>query len=217
MLVALCAILSHNGSPVCDNVSSKSDCGFVGIDQPGCESKGCCWKPAGSGSSDPWCFYKGTPGPGPSPAPPTEGSCFVTKSEAASPFTSAEIASMRSKFLANVNIKGSGAIVAAPDHNTGPGGDYYFHWERDGALTMISLQLTGLVDDAIVGNCASFLCRQPPSAMSARLPLTPTFVAADPDAIEPLVRADSRWVLERQALSDTHQIDVRHQGLAAAL
>lgn len=27
-------------------------------------------------------------------------------------------------------------VVAAPDHNTGPGGDYYFAWMRDGALSM---------------------------------------------------------------------------------
>jgi glucoamylase len=27
-------------------------------------------------------------------------------------------------------------VVAAPDHHTGPGGDYYFAWMRDGALSM---------------------------------------------------------------------------------
>ena len=27
-----------------------------------------------------------------------------------------------------------GAVVAAPDYNT-PGGSYYYHWERDGALS----------------------------------------------------------------------------------
>lgn len=32
-------------------------------------------------------------------------------------------------------MQGSGAVVAAPDHST-PGGDYYFAWMRDGALSM---------------------------------------------------------------------------------
>jgi glucoamylase len=44
---------------------------------------------------------------------------------------------MYTKFIANININGSGAVVAAPDHNT-PGGSYYYHWMRDGALTMYS-------------------------------------------------------------------------------
>lgn len=33
----------------------------------------------------------------------------------------------------------SGGVVAAPDYDT-PGGSYYYHWERDGALTMRALQ-----------------------------------------------------------------------------
>lgn len=42
---------------------------------------------------------------------------------------------MNSLFEANINIQGKGGVVAAPDHST-PGGDYYYHWMRDGALTM---------------------------------------------------------------------------------
>ena len=42
---------------------------------------------------------------------------------------------MRSYFLANVNIENKGGVVAAPDKDT-PGGSYYYHWMRDGALTM---------------------------------------------------------------------------------
>lgn len=38
--------------------SDKVDCGFVGVQQSDCENKGCCWSPAGEGSSVPWCFYK---------------------------------------------------------------------------------------------------------------------------------------------------------------
>lgn len=48
---------------------------------------------------------------------------------------------MRNYFLANINIEGKGGIVAAPDYNT-PGGSYYYHWMRDGALTMRALQDT---------------------------------------------------------------------------
>lgn len=63
---------------------------------------------------------------------------------------------MQGYFLDNVNIEGkgerkrlvleggiscfiAGGVVAAPDYDT-PGGSYYFHWERDGALTMRALQ-----------------------------------------------------------------------------
>ena len=34
----------------------KVDCGYVGIDQSGCESKGCCWQ-SSTTSGTPWCFY----------------------------------------------------------------------------------------------------------------------------------------------------------------
>lgn len=30
---------------------------------------------------------------------------------------------------------GKGGVVAAPDNST-PGGSYWYHWERDGALSM---------------------------------------------------------------------------------
>lgn len=39
--------------------SAKVDCGYAGIDQGGCEAKGCCWSPAGQNSATPWCFYAG--------------------------------------------------------------------------------------------------------------------------------------------------------------
>jgi len=51
---------------------------------------------------------------------------------------------MTKKFEANLNIQGSGAIVAAPDHNT-PGGNYYYHWMRDGALSsLVYMQVNDL-------------------------------------------------------------------------
>ena len=52
-------------------------------------------------------------------------------------FTDEFIEVMYKKFQENLNIEGSGAIVAAPDTNT-PGGSYYYHWMRDAGLTMKS-------------------------------------------------------------------------------
>jgi glucoamylase len=52
------------------------------------------------------------------------------------------MATISGYYNANLDISGSGAVVAAPDHNTGPGGDYYFHWERDGGLSMHALLTT---------------------------------------------------------------------------
>jgi len=49
---------------------------------------------------------------------------------------------VRRYFEANLDIQGSGMVVAAPDHNTGPGGDYYYAWMRDGALSMNALLQT---------------------------------------------------------------------------
>jgi hypothetical protein len=37
--------------------SAKVDCGYVGIDQSGCQSKGCCWAESSS-NGVPWCFYQ---------------------------------------------------------------------------------------------------------------------------------------------------------------
>ena len=38
-------------------------------------------------------------------------------------------------YEANLNIDGSGAVVAAPDQET-PGGSYYYHWMRDAGLSI---------------------------------------------------------------------------------
>ena len=83
----------------------------------------------------PWCFQKKG----------VSGNCFGAPSNASAvpsaaspPFSAAEVGQFQQYFNANINIQGKGGIVAAPDHNT-PGGSYYFHWERDGALTINSL------------------------------------------------------------------------------
>lgn len=38
----------------------KIDCGISGTTQEDCEQSGCCWSPAGEGSSTPWCYKPGT-------------------------------------------------------------------------------------------------------------------------------------------------------------
>lgn len=117
----------------CGNVSdySKLDCGYSGITQSECETSGCCWQES-SESSVPWCFYKDTP---------ETSSCYGYQSQISEPFTETEVTTMRKYFLDNINIDGKGGIVAAPDYET-PGGSYYYHWMRDGALTMRALQDT---------------------------------------------------------------------------
>jgi hypothetical protein len=37
------------------SVSSRTDCGWIGVGESTCEAKGCCWAPGSSG--EPWCFY----------------------------------------------------------------------------------------------------------------------------------------------------------------
>ena len=61
------------------------------------------------------------------------------------PFNTTELATLTRYFLANIDISNSGAVVASPDHNT-PGGNYYYHWARDAALSMHTLQVISGTD-----------------------------------------------------------------------
>jgi glucoamylase len=47
---------------------------------------------------------------------------------------------MRNFFLKNINVDGKGGVAAAPYAGTNPAGGYYYHWLRDAALSMRSLQ-----------------------------------------------------------------------------
>lgn len=111
--------------------STKIDCGYSGINQEGCNDNGCCWVPAGQGSSTPWCFYGSNYTADPTLPPP---------SIPGSPFSSTDLSTMYGYFMDNIDIKGLGGVVASPDNST-PGGSYFYHWERDGALSMNALQL----------------------------------------------------------------------------
>ena len=126
------------------NVDTKSDCGYLGIQQQECESKGCCWQEVNNqplkrffkatlsekqyfSNNEPWCFYS------------RQETCYLSLDKPQIPFTNSEVTKMYNYFLANINIQGSGGVAAAPDHNT-PGGSYFYHWMRDGALSINSLQ-----------------------------------------------------------------------------
>jgi len=116
--------------------NQKIDCGYAGINQQQCEGKGCCWVPLSNGSQVPWCFNKGTVGPTPPPPPP-----------GSAPFSPAEVSTIMGYFLANVDLQGSGAVVAAPDYSVG----YWFHWRRDGAIALRSYLLSSGLTPAVDG------------------------------------------------------------------
>lgn len=69
ILLIVLAVLAVAYSEQCSSISdyNKVDCGYMGINQAQCESKGCCWA-SSSVSGIPWCFYS-TP----------QSSCFVYK------------------------------------------------------------------------------------------------------------------------------------------
>eukprot|EP00005_Dracoamoeba_jomungandri_P013781 CAMPEP_0174267976 /NCGR_PEP_ID=MMETSP0439-20130205/35697_1 /TAXON_ID=0 /ORGANISM="Stereomyxa ramosa, Strain Chinc5" /LENGTH=501 /DNA_ID=CAMNT_0015355839 /DNA_START=92 /DNA_END=1593 /DNA_ORIENTATION=- len=120
---------------------NKIDCGYVGITKDQCTAKGCCWVPVESlglqlsKRDTPWCFY-----------PAGGDQCEFNGTSLGAPFSESEISLMRSYFLANIDIQGKGGVAASPDNDT-PGGSYFYHWERDGALTMHALQITSAFSD----------------------------------------------------------------------
>jgi glucoamylase len=74
----------------------------------------------------------------------------------AAPFDKAAISQLTKHFLANINVNGTGAVIASPGavpalNNCCPGG-YAFHWMRDGALSMDAFQQLDGLDQAFVKN-----------------------------------------------------------------
>lgn len=56
-LLGCAAHVSADGQ--CQPGGYRTDCGYVGINQQGCEAKGCCWSPLDPNPDNaPWCFYK---------------------------------------------------------------------------------------------------------------------------------------------------------------
>jgi len=124
ILIFICMILNIS---LCNDECSlpdykKQDCGFVGIDQNGCEQKGCCWVPAGDNSSTPWCFNKAS----------QDDICNNFNFNAPSDigFNQDFKNKMYQNFVSQLNWHATGAVIAANDPHT-PGGDYRYHWMRD--------------------------------------------------------------------------------------
>jgi glucoamylase len=112
----------------------KWDCGAMGTNQAQCESDGCCWVPVSVRNESlkgiPWCFY-----PSDVTRPPNVCDDGVIWDAPDPGFTDDFYDIMYANYLANLNIQGSGAVVAAPDQET-PGGSYYYHWMRDAGLSI---------------------------------------------------------------------------------
>jgi len=131
VFVAVC----YGSRGTCD-VSNldKVDCGFSGTTAASCEAEGCCWEPVKRSDSTrdiPWCFYDSD-----TTRPPNlcdDGMIWSGAPDAG--FTQEYYDIMYDYYLANLNIDGSGAVVAAPDGET-PGGSYYYHWMRDAGLSI---------------------------------------------------------------------------------
>ncbi|CAJ1375967.1 unnamed protein product [Effrenium voratum] len=71
-----------------------------------------------------------------------------------------EAAEVLRLFEANLDAEGSGEVMASPDHATGPGGDYYYAWARDGALSMHAyLQTKGAGAEEKMGKWLSWVER----------------------------------------------------------
>lgn len=129
------------GLAAAGNVTEANSCGSIPVDervdcvkmnQGDCEGAGCCWIPVDPNPGNaPWCSFSDK----------KVQTCNMAGKPKV-PFSDDEMGQVMQYFKANLNIQGSGMVVAAPDHNTGPGGDYYYDWMRDGALSMNALQLT---------------------------------------------------------------------------
>ena len=108
----------------------------INFTQESCEADNCCWGPVArleGGDTDrdvPWCFY-----PSGYTRPPSVCDDLTFAGAADPGFTQAFYDNIYARYEANLNIEGSGAVVAAPDTET-PGGSYYYHWMRDAGLSI---------------------------------------------------------------------------------
>eukprot|EP01062_Namystynia_karyoxenos_P021365 TRINITY_DN1812_c0_g1_i6.p1 TRINITY_DN1812_c0_g1~~TRINITY_DN1812_c0_g1_i6.p1 ORF type:complete len:589 (+),score=203.07 TRINITY_DN1812_c0_g1_i6:77-1768(+) len=190
LALLLCGAAGAEAAACLTPAGDRTDCGFSGIDQVGCERKGCCWGPLDPNPGNaPWCYVASSTAP-PGPAPPvppgttcalpdavkedceemaesgceSKGCCWTPVEPnpanvpwcyrpavpppptpvptpmpplppGSKPFSDDELATMRGFFFKNIDLFGTGMVVAAPDNGT-KGGSYWFHWMRDAGLTM---------------------------------------------------------------------------------
>jgi Glycosyl hydrolases family 15/Trefoil (P-type) domain len=150
-VLVLCAAMvsAQSTGPVlgCFPNNARTDCGNPTITQQQCLQKGCCWLPVNPNpNNEPWCVNQTVGVPPPPFKPPADGL----------PFNTTERTLMMSYFLENLDVccldssgpggteqcQNCGGVVAAPDYNTGPGGNYVYAWMRDSALSMRALMET---------------------------------------------------------------------------
>lgn len=130
LFIILTFLHSYYATLVCpDSYSSysRTDCGYIGITQTECINNGCCWQPTNDHS--PYCTY---------PILQNTLNYYTPLQQVTTPFQQSEINIFLQYFLNNIDINSTGAVAAAPDLNT-PGGSYFYHWARDGALTINTL------------------------------------------------------------------------------
>jgi len=128
LILTIPFIYSHLICPDSDTSNSRDDCGYIGITQTECIEKSCCWQPTNDHSS--YCTYHLTT------SYPNYYKPFLNKPTQS--FNQTEIDIFFQYFVNNIDINKTGAVAAAPDLNT-PGGSYFYHWARDGALTINTL------------------------------------------------------------------------------
>jgi len=127
-LFSAALVASAYGQSCTVSNNDKIDCGFMGINEQTCQAEGCCWEPVEPNPNNvPWCFHNAD----------YEDPCTTFNWEADGPggFDDAFYQLMYDNYLSQLNIQGSGAVVAAPDEGT-PGGSYYYHWMRDAGLSI---------------------------------------------------------------------------------
>jgi glucoamylase len=136
-VLSLTQSVSNSISNTCDLIESdRVDCGYVGIGQTECEQANCCWSPVintNVATNTPWCYKP-------------ENTCYNLLEQMQEPFDANQMELINGYFDANLNVQNLGGVAAAPDPNT-PGGSYYYHWSRDGALAMRTIQETREFDD----------------------------------------------------------------------
>ena len=131
-LLLLSILCVAHSTLLCPNGASslgRSDCGYVGISQTDCIMKQCCWQPTNDHSA--YCTY---------PVQINNANYYKAYDQyPTEPFTEHETNVFFDYFLKNINVDSTGAVAAAPDLHT-PGGSYFYHWARDGGLSMDTLQ-----------------------------------------------------------------------------
>ena len=113
LLVTLATVVTGQENHCAVDNIDKWDCA---PNEAACEEAGCCWVPANE-KGIPWCFY-----PDNVPNPCVGEDVYNWNAENPG-FSDEEYNIMYENYKVNLNIRGTGAIIAAPDAET-PGGDY---------------------------------------------------------------------------------------------